>query len=434
MKKNNLLPIFIFLLLIASFWFAPKITTQGLPYFTLNAHLRMVVLTDNSTYLGAAILPKRLWNEKELRQSRPLYIWMGAVACRVVYYLSYPFHTWIETKTQPYYEHIIAKMVGDKPPSDDTKAIIPMLLYAYVGYLIINALLVFLALYFFRKIIELLNPPLVKSSLFYILLSFLLSNEVMKFLFWQAHQQMFTLFSPIFTVYIALTWRKKGIKELFLLAFMAGVLLLVYGNFFILVFICAYLVWQNAKEISILVRTMHVVLALAFSALPTLCWIGLLKSHGVTYFNVEMENFNQIVWIFQTLSVSFETFMTALYRNLLEFSTTLRAIFFPCLAFLSILSCFFYTEKNYWGIVKARLTQNKTNIRLIVLVLLLHVCSLALLGYYQTRLTFNVVPIILILVSSIVSPITVKQRLFWVILSLFCFWHIYTLFFYETLI
>lgn len=61
-------------------------------YFHIGTHAGFNINSDSYDYVKDAIDLHYLFTDKEVRQSRPIYILMGSITGYSIYYLTYPIH------------------------------------------------------------------------------------------------------------------------------------------------------------------------------------------------------------------------------------------------------------------------------------------------------------------------------------------------------
>ncbi len=306
------------LLLLAvnlSFWLAPA--PRGQPdveywghYQRVGPGLGFVVNHDSYGYLLVARQPARLLRPGEVRQSRPLYALLGTV-------VGYPLAAALRA----------GQAVGIIPSATDPER----LTWAgfYGGYVLLNGLALLLSLLLLRYLVGQSTVGRDEMWLFWPLAWVLTANPVTKAFFWTAHQQMLTLLVPLFCLALAVRLRLRQAAGLPLsqarqaaLAVGLGLLPLLYGSF--------VLVWPaliyglsgrragaktgyepaNHADFTQLPsqrfnlaaagrQAARLALSLGLFALPTLLWVGLLRTQGTAYYNHEAARYHQLVWLLE---------------------------------------------------------------------------------------------------------------------------------------
>ncbi|GGE98328.1 hypothetical protein [Hymenobacter cavernae] len=390
------------LLACGSFFFSPAPTGQADEeywgtYAQVNSRMGFVINGDTREYIAAAREPARLLQEKEVRQSRPLYILLGSG-------LGYAL--------QP--------VLGSINVADTWGGIAaesPDFLGFYAGYVLLNFVVLLASLYLFVRIGELLAEGPTDKIVLYGLGWFLVSNPITKAFFWTAHQQMFAFFTPLLYLYgllryrtVVLSWRQSLGWALGL-----GALALVYGNFVLGLPCLLYQLLTYRARYSTPVLLGRMLAATACFVLPTFAWIGLLKLYGVTYYNQEAVRFHQFTWMLDAWRESPGTFFSTLSTNLLTFWTNLGTIQGFLLAALLL-----------GGLQRWRGLKAPAGVWPVLgFVFLLFFAFYALIGYYPERLTFTLVPILLCVLALLLlrRPLP-YQRLLVLLAALSWHWYV----------
>ena len=368
------------LLACVSFFFSPAPT--GRPdeeywgtYAQMNPYMGFVINGDTREYIADAREPARLLQEKEVRQSRPLYILLGSG-------LGYAL--------QPVLSGVNVADVWGGIAAESLD-----FLGFYVGYVLLNFVVLLASFYLFIRISELLAEGRADKIVLYGLGWFLVSNPITKAFFWTAHQQMFAFFTPLLYIYgllryrmVVLSWRQRIGWALGL-----GLLALTYGNFVLGLPCLLYqlLTHRAGRSTAVLLGQL---LAVVFCfMLPTFAWIGLLKLQGVTYYNQEAVRFHQFTWVLDAWRESPQTFFSTLGTNLMKFLTNLHTIE------LFLIAVVLLGGLQLWRGVKAPTGAWSV----LSFVFLLFFAFYALMGYYPERLTFTLVPILLCMLALLLQ-------------------------------
>jgi hypothetical protein len=334
-------------------------------YIPINAYAGFIRNCDANEFLESAISPSALVRENYVRQSRPLYVIAASGIGYVIYYTSNLF------------------------TSEDLIGVEKSM---YVAYVCLNFIILLFALILFEKIILILTKGEIPYVVILLLSVFIASNFMSKAFFWTAHQQMLAFLMPLLSIYISIHVIKgKSDMWLYVLFFLMGVGMLMYGSFLILfgVFILqrCYAYYEERKI------TLQSVVFLAISCLiffmPTVLWIWFLKYIGIEYYSHEVVRYHQLVWMTEALSISAGTFVSAMYVNVIEFFKTIDKLYL----FIGLLTITMFVRKIKTGIV----FEWNRNSKLILLNLVCFGCFFIVLGYYANRLTFTLMPILLCL-------------------------------------
>ncbi|MBT9394964.1 hypothetical protein KLP40_17495 [Hymenobacter sp. NST-14] len=359
----------------ASFWFSPAPRTDGEycgTYLHLTSFAGFTANCDGFVYMEDARQPARLLEPREVRQSRPLFILLGTA-------VGYPV-TWAVQGLQR--SGLLPAGLVQKLPAKYQP-----LLGFYIGYVLLNYAVLLAALLLFRHLYYRLTAGQGSPWVLAGLLVVLVSNQITKAFFWTVHQQMFTFLVPPLLLCTALQLRNSARWRARLpgLAVLGGLLALVYGSFVLALPVLLYGAWRPRPPRLPLRLLGLVVLFL----LPTLSWIALLQLRGVTYYNHEAVAYNQLVWLRAAWQQPFPEFLALAGANLRQFAATLPAIGLWLAVGLGA----------GWRWYQTGLS-GPAGLPELVGLLLLQLVFLAGLGYYQERLTFMLVPLLLLLLAG----------------------------------
>src|SRR5450631_2953395 len=193
--------LFILVLNISLLFSPPPIAGTTDPngrYISLNRFAGFFLNPDTYGFIFPAIHPKLLFEDHALRQSRPLFILAGSAVGYSITFLSWPIHRQLQNLYRKFYRGIYPKenilLIGN----------------FYLGFILLNILVLWMALYFFEKIFYILiNCPKTEVLAMYLLMVFVISNPVTKAFFWTVHQQMFAFLTPLLCFYILLRFRQS---------------------------------------------------------------------------------------------------------------------------------------------------------------------------------------------------------------------------------
>ena len=238
------------------------------------------------------------------------------------------------------------------------------------------------------------------------LLVFLLSNQVTKAFFWTTHQQMLTLLVPLVLLWVVLKLRESARwrARLPALALLGGGLALSYGSFVLGLPVLLYGLWLERQRLGTW-RLLGAAVALtSLYALPTGLWVLLLKLRGVAYYNHEAEAYGQVVWLRAALRQPLPDFLRLVAGNVGRFLLTLPAVAPFLAAALGL------------GLLPARRPQSfRPPLPALGGLLLLLFVFLAGLGFYRERLTFALVPLLLLVVAVALAQRPAHRWVPWVV-------------------
>ncbi|SES84987.1 hypothetical protein [Hymenobacter actinosclerus] len=385
----------------ASFWFSPAPLTDDEycgTYLHLSSFAGFTANCDGFEYMESARYPARLLQPRAVRQSRPLYVLLGSA---VGYPLSWAVQGLRAGGVLP--AAVVAKLPAKYRP----------LLGFYIGYVLLNFGVLLGALLLFRHLYYRLTAgrgqPLVLGAL----LVFMVSNQVTKAFFWTVHQQMFTFLVPLALLWLALQLRARPRWRAALpaLAVAGGLLALLYGSFVLVLPVLLYGLWLLRREKTWLDLLSRALLLAGLFALPTLLWILLLHLRGVSYYNHEAEAYQQLVWLRGLWQQPLPAFLARAGANFARFAATLPAIL-PFLAAALVAG----------GALRQSAPAGRTELGGLLVLL---TGFLAALGYYQARLTFMLVPLLLLVVALALALRLPDRRAGGLLLAAALSWHVW---------
>ena len=198
------------------------------------------------------------------------------------------------------------------------------------------------------------------------------------------------------------------------MSFLSGLLMLVYGNFIVMfaaIFCTAFMVDRK-------IHLVHSIKNCLLFLLPTAIWVAYCIYINGHYYNHEVAKYQQLVWIPRSLQISFSVFLRSVRQNIGAYMGTFREIIiFIVPAILS----FTYL----WG----REQERRPQLLSLVITGLLTFVFFLLLGFYEERLTYSLLPVLLCITwfGASRSPVGRHPVLF-IIAAIG--WHIYNVFSY----
>jgi hypothetical protein len=335
---------------------------------------------DSYDYVETAKNPVKLFDEKSIRQTRPLYV---VLASALGYVLS-PVFKVLPLENAAAQDALLASSF-------------------YWSFMLLNFTILVLSLLLFDRIVDILTERKFPPAAKYILAVFLVSNVVIKTSFWSAHQQMLTILSPLLCVYLCLKIvlaDELKAKNVYLSALAGGLLLMTYGNFLVLcpAIILAVLIQLYRSDSFSVKRAAQLCIpaGLIFVA-PMALWSAILIRINGAVYSHEAVVYRQFVWVFDKLSVSFKDF----YDQLTSFSTiywtsVYRTVFLFLVAVILLKTCNFLFKPK--GAQTAISPRPNSTAGIIAVVLMLYALFFWLMGYYSERLAFTLVPVVLCLI------------------------------------
>lgn len=369
---KSIFPYFLISLLIPVLFLFSPVPKKGESYWgeyvSINEHMGFIYNYDSNPFVDAAGDPSLVFTEKFTRQSRPLYIFLGAALGRTLYGL-------------------VAMTDAD---ADQWSY--------YWAYVLINYVLMLSTIWLLRKIFIHIGVSdrwllLAGVSLFFI-------NDIIKAFFWTAHQQMFILFTPVLLLWLAIKSQDQvKLSRLFLYSFLLGFGMLIYGNFIIAPLVL-YGVYCHKKSVW---KHLHILVGFTIVLfIPLLLWMLILKVNGLDLYMLESDRYRQLVWMLDSLQGG--TFLHDLGVNLVAFFS--RFLHYDILPFIIL------------AVVAIPLALRKLNnerIRILIkyalIIFMSYFVFYALLGYYSWRMNFNFVVLSLLIVLSVWLLWPVSKRL-----------------------
>ena len=409
--------LFLILILNVSLLFSPApvagTTDPNGRYVSLNRYTGFFLNPDSYGFIFPAISPRQLMQPFAQRQNRPLYILAGSVMGYSITFLTWPVHSQLQNFYRKFWR-------GTYPPDR-----ILLTGNFYLGYFILNISVLWLALYLFERIFyQVVKPTRLSDYAMFLLMVFIASNPITKAFFWTVHQQMFNLLTPLLCIYFLLKSdqleKPLSFSQMASVFLLGGFLLLVYGNFILLLPVLVFFFISHEKKFRItknriagLFQSLALIILFFF---PTLSWIWILKLHGVVYFNTEIRDYHQLIWIWETLQQSVKIFAQKLLLYTGYFFQTMRQLLILAIFSAVIL----FSEK-----IKVSLKSE-----MMIRTFFVFFCFLLfywILGYYRERLTNTLIPVIVCLwLVALGQKITDKKMIF-KLGSLALIWHLYVL-------
>jgi hypothetical protein len=380
-----------------SFLFSPQPRAQSDycgQYIRLGTHVGFTFNCDAADYCVSAASPSRLLAPNSVRQSRPLYVLaaaaLGAPLQWAVRKLDLPvFHRFGEEATR--------------------------YLGYYAAYVALNFLILLGSLYLLDEIARIVVYSQIGRGAGTAFQLALISNGVTKAFFWTAHEQFFTIFTPLLTIRLALEIRRnsRNATQLGGLSLLCGVLMLVYGNF-LPMFVCLVLAsFLTDRKLHPAYFARNWILFLA----PTAVWALICTMKNGHYYNHETEQYRQLLWIVDALSISAGRFADALLHNVIAFARTFREVGFFLVAVVVVCS---RGQGTSAAAAEARAHQ-----WMLAVIFFVFFTFYLLLGFYAERLTLTLYPIVLCVLLICLSGRQSLSRAQPALVVLALCWHVY---------
>jgi hypothetical protein len=343
----------------------------------VSKHMSWPLNCDSPAFLVLAAHPGHLFDQHQVWQSRPgLFV--------TAYLLT------------PVLSPLRALVGTDRYGLDDPR---------HLTYLVMNLALLVLALMAFERLLRRAAVPLFS---FVVLAPLLLVNDVVKAFFWTPHTQIFLVVTPLLSI-LCCAWvlriRDSVWWHLVLLGLGVGVLGLTYGIFLavaIAVSLTILVAWWQRASHTYLELVVDLASFLAAFAVPQLAWIGAVQLKAGSYYSHEIEAYHQIVWIKEALGQGPGAFLDAFTANQALFGAATWPVVVWPLLLLAVIVVFRTTSKN-------RTTAGASIDRPLVLGSAITLVGfgvfLALLGFYEQRLSWSLVPPLLVIGALLLTDV-----------------------------
>jgi hypothetical protein len=333
---------------------------------------------DSPSFLVLAAQPGHLFDQRQTWQSRPgLFV--------TAYLLT------------PVLSPLRALVGQDRYGLDDPR---------HLTYLVVNLALLVLALMAFERLLRRAAVPLFGLVA---LAPLLLVNDVVKAFFWTPHTQVFLVVAPLLSI-LCCAWvlriRDAVWWHLALVGLGLGVLSLAYGIFLavaIAVSLTLVVAWGQRASHTYLGLVAHLASFLAAFAAPQLAWIGAVELKTGSYYSHEIEAYHQIVWIKETLGQGPVTFLDAFAANQASFGAATWPVVVWPLLLLAVIVAFRTTGKS--RATASLVSIDRPLLRGSAITLVGFGVFLALLGFYRQRLSWSLVPPLLVIGALLLTDV-----------------------------
>lgn len=327
---------------------------------------------DSIVFVELAQDPTQLFDEMQDRQSRPVFVLMGAVG------------------------GIAAVPVGELLGLSEDGSY-------RVGYRLLNLLLLSAAILIAWA---LLTRAAVDVVLRACVVAILVVNGVTKAFVWTAHTNMFNILVPLLLVVLAFSVLRRArwrLRTVFGVGLVSGFAFLAYGSLVLVVpvFVIArcvalhraraFRVWPMVREAAVLAGSF---------VLPSVMWIGTVRAMTGSYYSAETSRYRQFVWIVDALRAGGGRFLDELGRNTLSFLDTIVS---PDVLPIVIIATLVLAIPARRSEVQVCATDSVRQIRLqlmlaATIVVIVEAVFQWSMGFYESRLTFSLVPPLLVMI------------------------------------
>jgi hypothetical protein len=329
---------------------------------------------DSGLFLRLAHHPLLLLTFDNLRQSRPGYVALSAIATRIV--------------GPPAAALGLDRVYGQA----DT---------AYIPLIVINLIVVVTAVALLGWLLRGFGAP---TAIVVALCSLLVLNDLMKAFFWTPHQQMFVLLIPLATI-AAGRWLILARPPWLIAAVLGlglGLASLIYGNVTISTGVLAVILlargWRGIVQ--------ALTLGVTFTIAP-LAWIWACRRISGSYYNQETARYHEFVWLPQALGQGWRALQARLEMASVA---SLRELLSADALVLGVLAAFMVAA--IWaGVRLAAVTRAD---RAVLTATGLTIAFSLLFGWgigiIATRVMFDAFPAFLVLAGWMATRFAVKSR------------------------
>jgi len=320
----------------------------------LGHHAHVLINCDSAVFMKDAQAPQRLINGQSVYQDRPLYAVSNWVLSNSLIKAGFPNRT--------------------IPIRGNSGSITQYSEIFYLGYLILNFLILFAASLLMLKWLKTqFEIPLKNSMLWLVCLNALLiltGNELTKTFFWTPHSQMFNILLPAYALYLFARRNELNTRKFELLNLGAiGALLFCYSLLGILYFIILF-----SSRRGLLARFRRIFV----SIIPYAMWPFIIQLAGGKYHSIAITRYREYIWVFD--SIKNGDFVSAFLHNESSFARTLPL--FPASVLLIVFVVWAWQNRNTF--VLKRLL-NDLRLQFFITFLFFY----SLMGYYARRVTLS---------------------------------------------
>ncbi|HQG38992.1 MAG TPA: hypothetical protein PLK15_07650 [Chitinophagales bacterium] len=406
MKRSLRISLFIFLTAIL-FLFAPKPAGNKYcgTYFRINKAMGFLINCDSHQYILLSMHPSNLLSKDSVarRQNRPLYIALTYAIGKPIEYVLFAVYNGNENvklkldkllnsdKLLKRLELSSFEKQDKYTTAANNATLILQMIAFFISYVLLNFLLLVLSVYLFEVMLEQFQ---IQQKIIYLLSVVLIANTIVKDFIYSAHEQMFLFLTPISIVYALHHYiYKKQNRKTYWLTFLFGLGCLAYGSFILYLPALWLLLFYQDKSIKTIYasRVNYIIHAILF-LFPTLTWIFICKQISGQYYNHEVANFRELVWVIDALKIGLAALVKVFVFNLTHFLLIFTKAVFPFLLIYFVL----------WKANKPFKNSEKYDSLITVLVscFIVFTAFFALLGYYAYRLSFSSSVLVLIGIAA----------------------------------
>ena len=340
----------------------------GTRIVSVAADHQFVYNCDSRVFMQAGEAPSELLEEHHVRQSRPLYVVTASI-------MSVPFRV-----VAPIGDTVVGKPV-------------------FLAYLTMNAALLVAAGVIFDRLV---GPPLLATSA---LGALLVANYLVKAFLWTPHTQMFNVLTPLVGVALvfAAVRHRWSIPSTALIGLGIGIASLAYGAFIgVAVAVALGILAGHWGDGSWRRAAPRVSALLIGFAIPQVLWMTLARLVAGSYYSHELASGitprRPFLWVWDSLDEGPAQLASTAWANLVDFTTVSAPVVWAPLTLVVVLVAVAYLT----GVRVDSLTQRDRV--LLLAVALMFVCYVPFLylgGFYRWRLSWSLVPLLLLLAAQL---------------------------------
>jgi hypothetical protein len=352
--------------------------------YRLSGSMRMVMSCDSDEFIVVAQHPERLLEKDSYRQSRPLVPAAAALMTRV----------------EPSF--VRRRITEDTPPHEP----------GWLSYVALNLVVLVGALAIFRRLIA--PPSTLGTAAVGILTAFLLFNDVVKGFFWSAHTQMWNVLMPLIAISLSRTQLdrpERSWRFIVTTGLLLGLGALAYASMLVCAISAAISIpvgfWINRQRPAPAPLMLQSGLLLGAFAVPTLIWIAIVTSTAGGFSISEAKEFHEFIWILERFREGGTPALLAQSAVFAaEFGTRLWEALWPVLVLLMmVLIPALASPSHLAAVLRGRS-------RLLLACAITSILCLGFfgaIGFYRTRLAFNVVIPLVVGASAIITSMLERQ-------------------------
>jgi hypothetical protein len=329
---------------------------------------------DSALYMELAHHPSLILQPDSLRQSRPGYIALSALMTRVFGPAAH------------------ALGLDQAYGQSDT---------AYIPLVLINLIVLVTAVIIMTRLLSRLGTPTLVTAALCLLL---IVNDVTKAFFWTPHQQIFNILVPVATIAIT-RWvlqARPSWLAVAVLGLALGLAALIYANVLITLGVVGLVLLARGWRGPVLA----IVLCLSF-VIPNAAWIAYCKVVVGSYFDKDVSRWHEFVWLPQAASQGLHSLEMWVSSNLVTTGREFGSQAGYLLLVLAVLAVVAIVARAALGPV----TDEQRHILIsTVLTAVFAIIFCFGLGIIATRIMYQVVPPILVLIGWITARLASNSR------------------------